>query len=258
MRRITEFKNPRKYQGGWITTLISAGVSLFGAIKGGKAARAADREAAASRQQQGKILDGFLDLSKQADSRSAALFSRYKEKFWPAQDEYLEMAREGLDPEDEAAQALSDVRTQGKITQDMAGRSLRSYGVNPGAGRFGDTTKRLALAEGVAGADAMNKARRAAKDTNFQRLGDAVRVGQGDLHASAQFSSGAAQTLSAAGSLATSMAGSADQRAYDTGSAAGASLADLTSLISGMGKTGGSGGGGSMKDAKIAQMGGGG
>lgn len=112
--------------------------------------------------------------------------ARQQSVFTPLQDDYIARAQEGPDygaVEGDVRRAKADVTQAFDTAQQQEGRRLAAMGVNPGAGRSTEATRRSEIAQGLAEAGASNttrlvsRARAEAEDES--RRANAINLGSG-------------------------------------------------------------------------------
>lgn len=195
---------------------VASGVkSLFGGSKSASAAGGASDAAIIAAQTQAEV------AAKQ-EARNDEMWERFKEKYWPLEDELLDPANRNVQDRSEemAAEAGDAVTSSFAVQRGQSNRALERAGVNPMDGRFRAINRTYDLGEAATKADAMNNARaserRRVEDTNFSRALQVMSLGRG---IPAQVSSGTASTISAHGSNAGIYTNLARMLAQDAGSA---------------------------------------
>lgn len=129
-----------------------------------------------------KNMVGAVDTSSTA-AKSGIDFASgqlgdYQSTYAPELKSYFDELSKGVDPEQYAAQAHSDV-TSAFAKQDQANKiNMASYGLNPGGGNWENMERQTGVQEAEADANAQNQARLYAQNLNLERKGQAANVGQ--------------------------------------------------------------------------------
>jgi hypothetical protein len=144
----------------------------------------------------------------------------------PVEDQFVANARKGLDPEDMAGRAATDVRQSFGQSRTIQNRSLARQGLSPTAGSTQEFNRQSHLAEALGKAGAMTAAHRDTFLQNQNMLGNALNSRRGlpatsftNADSMSQFTAGANQTASGLASIASS----AQQGAGNWWTSAGAS-----------------------------------
>lgn len=176
----------------------------------------------ASEQQQMALAAQEQQSLEQSDAESAQQYAQYESTYAPLEASYVNQAENWASPSATAevrGQAMSDVAEQGQAGLNSAAETLRSYGINPGSGRYAalytGAQPMLGAAEAAAGTTA-------AQNLRLQQMGlesGAINTGRGLVNAT----EGLTQAGTGAGSAASGAAGTAAQTAnqnLSTGSTA--------------------------------------
>lgn len=159
---------------------------------------------------------------EQSQAESAQQYAQYESTYAPLEAGYVNQAENWASPSAVAearGQAMSDVAEQGQAGLNSAAETLRSYGINPGSGRYAalytGAQPMLGAAEAAAGTTA-------AQNLRLQQMGlesGAINTGRGLVNAT----EGLTQAGTGAGSAASGAAGAAANTAnqnLSTGSTA--------------------------------------
>jgi hypothetical protein len=139
-----------------------------------------------------KVTTQQLDAATQQQQWAQEAHDRYKNKFQPLEDEFVEKATNWDTPERQAAAAASakaDVLSNAAGTKAANERSMTAMGANPASGKWAGVSRATDLGTAVSAAGAETNARNTVKAQGMALLGDAVNLGKG-LPAQAQASVG--------------------------------------------------------------------
>jgi hypothetical protein len=146
---------------------------------------------------QGQIFDLQMDQAKLADQR-------YRTLGIPAEDAYYKMVQQYTTPEalkakeeEQASQAIGDIRTAAAGQQGAVDRQLRSLGVDPTSPMAIAAKNQNTIQQAAQEASAATQARRGAEALGMQLTSDAANYGKGALSAVQSFSQGAGGASSA-------------------------------------------------------------
>jgi hypothetical protein len=215
---------------------IANGVKgLFGGSKTSNAAGGASDAAIIAAQTQAEV-------AAKNEARNDEMWARFKEKYWPLEDELLDPEFRNVQDRSEemAAQAGDAVTTSFGAQRGQSQRALERAGVNPMDGRFRAVNRTLDLGEAATKAAAMNDARaterRRVEDTNFSRALQVMSLGRG---IPAQVSGGSNQAAATYGSNANIYSNLARMLAQDAGSAGAGGMQAVLRGIEGLTSGGG-------------------
>lgn len=168
----------------------------------------------ASEQQQMALASQEQQSLEQSDRESAQQYQEYEDTYAPLEQSYATEAENWDSPAAIAqarGQAMGDVAEQGQAGVNTAAETLRSYGINPGSGRYASlytgTQPMLAASEAGAGTTA-------AQNLRLQQMGleaGAINTGRGlvnDTSTLANTGTGAANSAEGAASGAAKTADS--------------------------------------------------
>lgn len=217
-------RNPHKYQGGWITALLS-GISMLAGAKGKKDAA---KQASADRARELDLEERGLAIAEDQNKRAGELYDYYTGTFQPAEKELVADAfdRE-ISPARAEARAIKDTRDASANARGISERNLNRLGVNPNSGRFVSSDRAVQLGEAALEAGARTGAREATRDKNFARQLDVISLGRGLPASAGSFASMAQQGYGNAALSAGSRARGSESLAYDAGADAGASMTEF-------------------------------
>lgn len=137
-----------------------------------------------------QVVDSLMASGGTFGGYSKDLWDRYINKAAPVEDQFYQDAANygGLADQNRAAgEAVSDVRQQAGIQQQMTNRNLASMGVNPNSARFNSGNRVAELAAMAAAAGGATKARQAQRDKGIELRGKAAELGQGLLRGAGSF-----------------------------------------------------------------------
>jgi len=176
----------------------------------------------ASEQQQMALAAQEQESLAQSDKESAQQYAQYESTYAPLEASYVNQAENWASPSaiaEARGQAMADVAQQGQAGLNTAAETLRSYGINPGSGRYAGlytgAQPMLGAAEAAAGTTA-------AQNLRLQQMGlesGAINTGRGLVNAT----EGLTTAGTGAGNAASGAAGTAAQTAnqnLSTGSTA--------------------------------------
>jgi hypothetical protein len=222
-----ELKSSKAIIGGAIGGVLGVGQAVAGAAAGallssGKkssssssaasdAARKAQQAQASANAAMAKAIQAQTEaLRKQnqiAEKQLAIATERHKHwqtYFKPIEVRVARDAEVGIDPNQRAARASSDVGHSFDQAQGVQQRTMERMGINPNSGRYVSGLRDVALARAAATAGVMNQARTQADQINWDRRVQAAALGAGMPMQSAQIMDSAAGTIgSAANSYAS-------------------------------------------------------
>ena len=124
------------------------------------AANAPAREAAAQRANE--LSDLQMEYTRTAMAQAQEGSDRYNKLFAPVEDSLVADAKDWASDgrkESEAGKAITDVRTQFNAAQAQQDANLKSMGVNPSDGRYGQMAQQSTTQQALAEATAANQAR---------------------------------------------------------------------------------------------------
>lgn len=119
------------------------------------------------------------DLAGQQADISSELYDWYKANTQPLQEDLINNARVGLDPNYYADAASANVTGAFNSAQQQQQRQLSRLGINPASPMYQDSTYDMQLARAAADAGARNDARMWTNDTNYTRQANAASIGAG-------------------------------------------------------------------------------
>ncbi len=216
---------------GSVLSVASGVKSLFGGSKTSSQASGANDAAVIAAQAQAEV------MAKQ-EARNDEMWERFKEKYYPLEDELLDPANRNVEDrsEERAAEAGDAVGTSFDAQRGQTMRAMERAGVNPNDGRFRGITRSMDIAEAATRADSMNDARamerQRVEDTNFNRALQVMSLGKG---MPAQVSSGSANLASGYASNANIYGNLASRLAQDAGDAGYGGVQAIMRGIQGLG-----------------------
>jgi hypothetical protein len=176
----------------------------------------------ASEQQQMALSAEEQASLQQSDAESAQQYQQYETTYAPLEASYVNQAENWASPQATAearGQAMSDVAEQGQAGLNTAAETLRSYGINPGSGRYAalytGAQPMLGAAEAAAGTTT-------AQNLRLQQMGlesGAINTGRGLVNASEGLTNAGTGAGSAASGSASGAANTANTN-LSTGSTA--------------------------------------
>jgi hypothetical protein len=176
----------------------------------------------ASEQQQMALAATEQQSLEQSDAESAQQYAQYESTYAPLEASYVNQAENWASPSAVAearGQAMSDVAEQGTAGLNSAAETLRSYGINPGSGRYAalytGAQPMLGAAEAAAGTTT-------AQNLRMQQMGlesGAINTGRGLVNASEGLTSAGTGAGNAASGAAGTAANTANSN-LSTGSTA--------------------------------------
>jgi hypothetical protein len=159
---------------------------------------------------------------QQSNEESAQQYAQYESTYAPLEASYVNQAENWASPSAVAearGQAMSDVAEQGQAGLNSAAETLRSYGINPGSGRYAalytGAQPMLGAAEAAAGTTA-------AQNLRLQQMGlesGAINTGRGLVNATEGLTSAGTGAANSAAGSASGAANTANQN-LSTGSTA--------------------------------------
>lgn len=231
MRR-KEFRGPANQQ-GWFA-IAAAAVTAIGAISSADTAKNAAHDANVARGSAEDIAQQELDLARQADARSQAMFDRYMEVYAPLEDQLIKDAQEGLDVDEELGLASASVNQAHAQAKDEMTRDMARYGIGPNDGRMVEANRMSALDKTKGLVGARTSARRYVDEENFRRRGAVATLGRNLPGAAGAFAAQAGAGLSDVGDRYTTNANNADALAAGAGQSAGIGLGQLAMILNSM------------------------
>jgi hypothetical protein len=214
---------------------VASGVkSLFGGSESSSAAGGASDAAIIAAQTQAEV------AAKQ-EKRNDEQWARFKEQYWPLEDELLDPANRNVQDrsEERAADAGDAVSTSFSAQRGQTRRALERAGVNPADGKFRGMERGYDLSEAALRADSMNDARAAERarveDTNFNRALQVMSLGR---NIPAQVGASSAFSGAAYGNNASVYSNLAKMLAQDAGSAASGGIQAISRGLDGLSKSG--------------------
>ena len=176
----------------------------------------------ASEQQQMDLASQEEQSLEQSNRESAQQYQEYEDTYAPLEKSYAAEAAGWDSPQAIAqarGQAMSDVAEQGQAGLNTAAETLRSYGINPGSGRYAGlytgAQPMIAASEAAAGTTA-------AQNLRLQKMGleaGAIDTGRGLVNSTSQLASTGTGSANSAQGSASGAAGTANQN-LSTGSTA--------------------------------------
>lgn len=176
----------------------------------------------ASEQQQMSLAAAQAAALQQSMAESAQQYQQYQTTYAPLEADYVNAVRGWNSPQaiaEARGQAMSDVAQQGMAGLNTAAETLRSYGINPGSGRYAglytSAQPMLAAAEAAAGTTA-------AQNLRIQQMGlesGAINTGRGLVNATQGLTT-AGTGAGSAGAGAAAGAGQTANQNLQTGSQA--------------------------------------
>jgi hypothetical protein len=176
----------------------------------------------ASEKQQMALAAAQQASLEQSQAESAQQYAQYEQTYAPLEAGYVQQAENWASPAAIAqarGQAMGDVAQQGQAGLNSAAETLRSYGINPGSGRYAGlytgAQPMLGAAEAAAGTTA-------AQNLRLQQMGlesGAINTGRGLVNATEGLTQAGTGAGSAASSSAAGAANTANQN-LSTGSTA--------------------------------------
>lgn len=227
--------NFRKYQGGWLSTLIDVGLKVGGAILGHKASKKASGQASEDRARELALEERRVELAETQDERSGQLFDQYQEQYAPREEQLLdEVFDRPISPADAEARATTDVRSSLETARQMGDRNLRRSGVNPNSGTYVGLERLRNLTGAKIEAGARTRAREGVRDQNFGRQTAIVGLGRNLPVSAAGFASQAQQGVGGAAQMAGLRSAGSQAQAYDAGAGYGQALGDVAGTLGGI------------------------
>ena len=167
----------------------------------------------ASEQQQMALAAQQQQSLEQSDRESAQQYQEYQDTYAPLEQSYAAEAAGWDTPQAIAnarGQAMSDVAEQGQAGLNTAAETLRSYGINPGSGRYAGlytgAQPMIAASEAAAGTTA-------AQNLRLQKMGleaGAIDTGRGLVNSTSQLASTGTGAANSAQGSASGAAGTAN------------------------------------------------
>lgn len=130
-------------------------------------------------------LEGMRSSNERADQQ----WQRYLDVFQPAQDEFIEEARNWASPERQAelaAEARADVMAGAQGARQQTQRQMASMGISPTSGRYAGIERANNLNTALASAGAQNNARSQVRSQGLALKEGIANMGQGAISTSAQ------------------------------------------------------------------------
>jgi hypothetical protein len=176
----------------------------------------------ASEKQQMSLAAAEQQSLEQSQAESAQQYAQYESTYAPLEASYATEAENWDSPQaiaEARGQAMADVAEQGQAGLNAAGETLRSYGINPGSGRYAalytGAQPMLGAAEAAAGTTA-------AQNLRLQKMGlesGAINTGRGLVNATEGLTSAGTGAGNAGAGAASGAANTANQN-LSTGSTA--------------------------------------
>lgn len=129
-----------------------------------------------------KVINQQLDTQDQQNQWALEDRTRYKEKFQPLQDEFVDTAKNYDSPERQAqmaGEAKADVLKSADTQEQINQRQMASMGLNPASGRFQGIERAQDLNTALSSAGAQNSARQSVRDKGLALKADAINMGNG-------------------------------------------------------------------------------
>lgn len=129
-----------------------------------------------------KVTAEQLKTQQQTNQWAQEDRDRTKSVFQPLEDKFIETANNYASPEKQqaaAAEAVADVRQQGRLSTEANARTMAGMGVNPNSGRWNATSRAQDTLTGLSAAGAANTARQAIRDKGLALQADAINMGKG-------------------------------------------------------------------------------
>ena len=144
------------------------------------AANAPARERA--EQRANEVSDLQMEYTRSAMAQADEGQDRYNKIYAPIEDGLVADAKSwdsDARRESEAGKAITDVRTQFNAAQAQQDANLKSMGVNPSDGRYGQMAQQSTTQQALAEAGAANQARANVEQQGWARRMDAAALGRG-------------------------------------------------------------------------------
>lgn len=123
-----------------------------------------------------------MDATRTAMAQAKEGSDRYNRLFAPVEDSLVADAKDWASDgrkESEAGKAITDVRTQFNAVAQQQDANLKSMGVNPSDGRYGNMAQQASTNQALAEATAANNARANVEQQGWARKMDAAALGRG-------------------------------------------------------------------------------
>ena len=146
--------------------------AIIGAVISGVASHNSGKKSSKYGKKAGDMLGEDLQFYK-------SLWNDYQTKYGPMEQTMVDEVNKGLDPEEYADRAQTDVASAFGRAKDIGTRRLTRYGLDPTDGKFQRSLGRTDLDEARAVSGARNKTRQWVDDTNFGRRLAALSYGGG-------------------------------------------------------------------------------
>lgn len=133
----------------------------------------------------GTQLEGMRSANERADQQ----WQRYLDVFQPAQDEFIDEAKNWASPERQAelaAEARADVMAGAQGAKQQTQRQMAGMGINPTSGRYAGIDRGNNLNTALASAGAQNNARSQVRSQGLALKEGIANMGQGATSTSAQ------------------------------------------------------------------------
>lgn len=128
------------------------------------------------------VIDQQMYTAEQQQQWAEEDRARYKDKFIPLEDQFIEEASNYGSPERQAAaaaEAKADVATAVAQQRQISDRQMAAQGISPASGRSRAVTASGDLNAALASAGAQNNARTMVRDKGLALKADAVNLGKG-------------------------------------------------------------------------------
>lgn len=136
-----------------------------------------------------QVTDAQLKSMTDSNSRADQQWQRYLQVFQPAQDEYIQEAKNwgSQDRQQQlAAEAKADVLGNAQAAKDSNARQMASMGISPTSGRYAGVERATDLNTALAAAGAQNNARNQVRSQALALKEGIANMGQGATATSAQ------------------------------------------------------------------------
>lgn len=176
----------------------------------------------ASEQQQMSLAAEEQSAMQQSQAESAQQYAQYEATYAPLEAGYVQQAENWASPSAVAearGQAMSDVAEQGQAGLNSAAETLRSYGINPGSGRYAALYTGAQPMLGAAEAAAGTTTAQALREQQMGLESGAINTGRGLVNATEGLTSAGTGAGNAASGAAGTAASTANQN-LSTGSTA--------------------------------------
>jgi hypothetical protein len=184
------------------------------------------------------IADQQMRIADASEARAMENFTRYREKFIPIENQFLQEAQDagGLTDQQRAAdQAVAAVNQEAALQQQATDRNMISMGANPSSGKFAGAARARQLMTTARAAGAGTMAREGARLGGIQMRASASNLGRGMMADTT--AAGGLALQGGSGSLNAGMAGNnyLMQRGQALGSGVQAAMAGNAGMATGLG-----------------------